>query len=184
MNWHCCEKNSISSVQHVYILLHVSEYKIRHQAKYRHKLKVNSASSTAVGPKQTPSQCLPNFPFRGLKWLSRENDDSVPSSSSLKNVCGYSSTISFALLALKGMPVPYNYSFVYMALHSTHDVPILHGIRMWLRKFTVLTIGSAKIQNDTKKTGTFEKPNKNWRNPRKKFYWQKLNHYNLPFKRQ
>jgi len=28
-----------------------------------------------------------------------------------------------------------------------------------------------------KKTGTFEKPNKNWRNPRKKMYWQKLNHY-------
>ena len=35
-----------------------------------------------------------------------------------------------------------------------------------------------------KKKGTFEKPNKNWRNPRKKIYWQKLNHYNLPFKRQ
>ena len=30
-----------------------------------------------------------------------------------------------------------------------------------------------------KKTGTFEKPNKNWRNPMKKIYWQKLNHYNL-----
>ena len=39
------------------------------------------------------------------------------------------------------------------------------------------------VQGDTKKTGTFEKPNKNWRNPTKKF-WQKLNHYNLPFKRQ
>ena len=36
----------------------------------------------------------------------------------------------------------------------------------------------------TQKKGTFEKPNKNWRNPRKKIYWQKLNHYNLPFKRQ
>ena len=24
------------------------------------------------------------------------------------------------------------------------------------------------IQSDTKKTGTFEKPNKNWRNPKKK----------------
>ena len=35
-----------------------------------------------------------------------------------------------------------------------------------------------------KKTRTFEKPNKNWRNPRKKNYWQKMNHYNLPFKRQ
>ena len=35
-----------------------------------------------------------------------------------------------------------------------------------------------------KKNGNFEKPNKNWRNPRKKNYWQKLNHYNLPFKRQ
>ena len=40
------------------------------------------------------------------------------------------------------------------------------------------------IQSDTQKTGTFEKPNKNWRNPRKKICWQKLNHYNLPFKRQ
>jgi len=35
-----------------------------------------------------------------------------------------------------------------------------------------------------KKTGTFEKPNKNWINPRKKIYWQRFNHYNLPFKRQ
>jgi len=25
-----------------------------------------------------------------------------------------------------------------------------------------------------KKRGTFEKPNKNWRNPTKKSYWQKL----------
>ena len=44
-----------------------------------------------------------------------------------------------------------------------------------------------KMDPDTewhKKTGTFEKPNKNWRNPRKKNYWRKLNHYNLPFKRQ
>ena len=40
-----------------------------------------------------------------------------------------------------------------------------------------------QIQGDTKK-GTFEKPNKNWRNPRKKIYWQKLKRYNLPFKRQ
>ena len=40
------------------------------------------------------------------------------------------------------------------------------------------------IYRVTQKTGTFEKPNKNWRNPRKKIYWQKLNHYNLPFKRQ
>jgi len=32
-----------------------------------------------------------------------------------------------------------------------------------------------------KKTGTFEKPNKNWRNPRKKIYWEKLNHYNNSF---
>ena len=36
----------------------------------------------------------------------------------------------------------------------------------------------------TQKKGTFEKHNKNWRNPRRKIYWQKLNHYNLPFKRQ
>ena len=36
----------------------------------------------------------------------------------------------------------------------------------------------------TQKTETFENPPQNWRNPRKKNYWQKLNHYNLPFKRQ
>jgi hypothetical protein len=29
---------------------------------------------------------------------------------------------------------------------------------------------SPEIQSDTKKTGTFEKPNKNGRNPRKKLY--------------
>jgi len=34
----------------------------------------------------------------------------------------------------------------------------------------------------TQKTVTFEKPNKNWRNPTKNNYWQKLNHYYLPFK--
>ena len=35
-----------------------------------------------------------------------------------------------------------------------------------------------------KETGTFENSNINWRNPRKNIYLQKLNHYNLPFKRQ
>ena len=49
---------------------------------------------------------------------------------------------------------------------------ILHG------DLCIFTI----IQNDTKKTGTSEKPNKNCRNPRKKIYSQKLNHYNLPFR--
>jgi len=38
-----------------------------------------------------------------------------------------------------------------------------------------------KLQGDTKKNVKFEKPNKKWRNATKKFYWQKLNHYNLPF---
>ena len=42
----------------------------------------------------------------------------------------------------------------------------------------------AEYTERNKKTETFENPNKNWRNPRKKMYWQKLNHYNLPFKRQ
>ena len=41
-----------------------------------------------------------------------------------------------------------------------------------------------RLYRVTQKTGTFVKPNKNWRNPRKKNYWKKLNHYNLPFKRQ
>ena len=42
----------------------------------------------------------------------------------------------------------------------------------WLEMLEWDTIGYSKldflhIQSDTKKTGTFEKPNKNWRNPRK-----------------
>jgi len=44
-----------------------------------------------------------------------------------------------------------------------------------------LLLQSAYVQGDTKKKGTFEKQNKNWRNSRKKIYWQKLNHYNLHF---
>jgi len=44
-----------------------------------------------------------------------------------------------------------------------------------------LNIIQRVIQSDTKKKGTFEKPNKNWRNSRKKNYSQKLNNYNLPF---
>jgi len=44
-------------------------------------------------------------------------------------------------------------------------------------KFHIVILTYKMTQN----TGTFEKPNKNWRNPRKKIYWQKLNHYNLPF---
>jgi hypothetical protein len=31
-----------------------------------------------------------------------------------------------------------------------------------------MILDSLNIQSDTKKTGTFEKTNKNWRNPRKK----------------
>jgi len=49
------------------------------------------------------------------------------------------------------------------------------------REWKVVHNQQKYIQSDTKKTGTFEKPNKNWRNPTKKIYWQKLNHYNLPF---
>jgi len=52
---------------------------------------------------------------------------------------------------------------------------------------TVLQLGTDELVNGKirgctewhKKTGTFEKPNKNWRN--KKKLLQKLNHYNLPF---
>ena len=40
------------------------------------------------------------------------------------------------------------------------------------------------IYRMTPKKRELEKPNKNWRNPRKKIYWQKLYHYNFPFKRQ
>jgi len=57
-----------------------------------------------------------------------------------------------------------------------------HGVHG--HDFSLPHLAYKNIQGDTKKTGTFEKPNKNWRNPRKKIYWQKLNHYNLPFKRQ
>jgi len=44
-----------------------------------------------------------------------------------------------------------------------------------------IQLGYGVFYRVTQKTWTFEKPNKNWRNPRKKNYWQKLNHYNLPF---
>ena len=57
----------------------------------------------------------------------------------------------------------------------------------FLAKFTLGGNGAivVLIQGDThKKTETFERPNKNWRNPAKKKYWQKVNHYNLRFKRQ
>ena len=44
---------------------------------------------------------------------------------------------------------------------------------------------SCSIYRATQENGNFKKKtNKNWRNPRKKNYWQKLNQYNLPFKRQ
>ena len=43
---------------------------------------------------------------------------------------------------------------------------------------------SDKYRVTKKKRELLKKPNKNWRNPRKKTYWQKLNHYNLTFKRQ
>ena len=50
-----------------------------------------------------------------------------------------------------------------------------------------ILVSITHVYTDTewhKKRGTFEKPNKNWINPRKKIYWQKFNHYNLPFKRK
>ena len=40
------------------------------------------------------------------------------------------------------------------------------------------------IQNDTKKRGNFWKIQQKLKKSKKKIYWQKLNHYNLPFKRQ
>jgi hypothetical protein len=36
----------------------------------------------------------------------------------------------------------------------------------------------------TKKNGNFWKPQQKLKKKKKKKYWQKLNHYNLPFKRQ
>ena len=45
------------------------------------KWKEIQVSRPAVGPKQAPSQCLPNHPFRGLNWPSLEADDLAPSSS-------------------------------------------------------------------------------------------------------
>ena len=45
-------------------------------------------------------------------------------------------------------------------------------------KYTV-----AYLQGDTKK-GNFWKTQQKLKKSKKKKYWQKLNHYNLPFKRQ
>jgi len=48
------------------------------------------------------------------------------------------------------------------------------AIRM-ITKFLVCMMSCLCIRyRVTQKTGTFEKPNKNWRNPRKKIYWQKM----------
>ena len=60
------------------------------------------------------------------------------------------------------------------------------GTASWLSRLAIATnwnlflFRKYKLYTEWhKKTGTFEKPNKNWRNSRKKNYWQKLNHCNL-----
>ena len=70
------------------------------------------------------------------------------------------------------------YDFVRNISHSENKSP------RYDRQYTHVHVKCPLYRVTQKKTGTFEKPNKNWRNPRKKNYWQKLNHYNLPFKRQ
>ena len=81
----------------------------------------------------------------------------------------------------------------------SNTVMLIYKIRMMdklqihtLKRCIILSSNKFKLQlwhrhintEWQKKKQTFEKHNKNWRNPRKKIYWQKLNHYNLPFKRQ
>jgi len=55
------------------------------------------------------------------------------------------------------------------------------GTASWLSRLAIATnwnlflFRKYKLYTEWhKKTGTFEKPNKNWRNSRKKNYWQKL----------
>ena len=66
---------------------------------------------------------------------------------------------------------------------------LVYGVRRWpIRRYAAHTcteLKKTKLHSTGwhKKGGTFEKPNKNWRNPTTtKIYWQKLNHYYLPFK--
>jgi len=87
-------------------------------------------------------------------------------------------------------------TILFFALHYTIDSLLLTAaVRLVIYKTTKSIEKSwqwrSESENETsymylytgwhKKMGTFEKPNRNWRNPRKKMYWQKLNHYNLPF---
>jgi hypothetical protein len=91
---------------------------------------MHQVSRAAVGPKEAPSQCLRYPPFPAVTWPPREVDYSPPSSSEVKNVWSYTSTISYALMALTGIPLPYNSSFAYIELHNTCQIPILHIIRI------------------------------------------------------
>ena len=69
-------------------------------------------------------------------------------------------------------------------LISFPNIYVLFPMKNGIQKYLKPRLQALQNTERHKKTGTFEKPNKNWRNPRKKIYWQKLNHYNLPFKRQ
>ena len=65
---------------------------------------------------------------------------------------------------------------------ETLDTVILvYGTIRWL-EISIFITSSHVIQDDTQKRELLWKPNKNWSNPAKKIYWQKLNHYYLPFK--
>ena len=81
----------------------------------------------------------------------------------------------------------------YLGLHVKFPTFVPHFNYPWIfstdfrrtliSNFTkIRPVEAALIQSVTKKTGTFEKPNKNWRNPRKEIYWQKLNHYNAIYR--
>ena len=83
-----------------------------------------------------------------------------------------------------------SFGFMFISVSLKHSSTLLYKatrrITPWhIIKSSAFKVGSLESNyRVTQKKWTFEKPPQNWRNPRKKNYWQKLNHYNLPFKRQ
>ena len=106
--------------------------------------------------------------------------------------CGMSSAATLVILHVISFPISLPKHYVQIILYKNLKNVLKKNYVIHIKKINIYSIYytiACKV-NQTfntewhKKKGTFEKPNKNWRNPRKKIYWQKLNHYNLPFKRQ
>jgi hypothetical protein len=59
----------------------------------------NTASRTAMGPTQPPTQWVAGALSLGVKWPGREADHSPPSSAEIKNAWSYTSTPQYVFMA-------------------------------------------------------------------------------------